>query len=535
MKKRILALVLSSIFVIGALGACAPEQQAPPAADAGAAVTPAPPAGGGAAPPPPPPPVEDAPGRGLTMAGIAEPPSIAIARHTTLVGHFMNVMQSNGLFRTYYGTSTPVPDLVREWTAVTDTIIEFTLHEGVLFHNGEELTAYDVVASMYYVRTTPDQRASHLSAVSWEVVERYVVRFDTGEPQALFFFDLAHHGNHIMPRSLIESGNDFNTNPVGTGPFVFEEWRSGDFLRWTRFDYYFDADRAPTLEYIHWRIIPEGATRTIALEAGEVDYLLDVPFPDIPRMEADPTITIQTVPSTTFQYLTLNNARFPFDNIHVRHAIDMALDREAMLLASLDGFGVAITGTVPPLFPGASQENLREFDPQGARDLLARENLDPSTLGFEMIVFDEMQRRRAEVAQANLADIGIPTTISQVDFASWGALTIGDTFDASFANWTALNLLGFMRSLLSIEFIDINNRSRFYNEQVSEIIETAMVTMDEGQRLAMLEEASAITNYYSPHLATNMGLIIRAMRTGLEAPELGGNGFMHKNMMYWSN
>jgi ABC-type transport system substrate-binding protein len=177
---------------------------------------------------------------------------------------------------------------------------------------------------------------------------------------------------------------------------------------------------------------------------------------------------------------------------------------------------------------------LREFDPQGARDLLAEHGLDPATLGFEMIVFDEMQRRRAEVAQANLMEIGISTTISQVDFATWGTLTQGDTFDASFANWTGLNLLSVMRSLLTIEFIDINNRSRFRNQEVSDLIATAMVTMDEDVRLALVYEASTITNYYSPHLATNMGLIIRAARAGLVAPELGANGFMHKNMMFWT-
>ncbi|MCL2564937.1 MAG: ABC transporter substrate-binding protein [Defluviitaleaceae bacterium] len=528
-KKAILSLALAGALL---LGACTPaQQQATPPAGGTQTETTTPEQGGTTTTTETQQPANL--DRGLTMAGIAEPPSIAIARHTTLVGHFMNVMQSNGLFRTYYGTSTPVPDLVREWRAVTDTIFEFDLHEGVLFHNGEELTADDVVASMYYVRTTPDQRAVHLSAVGWEAVDRYTVRFDTGEPQALFFFDLAHHGNHIMPRALIEEGNDFDLNPVGTGPFVFDEWRRGDSLRWTRFDEYFDVDRAPTLAYIHWRIIPEGTSRAIALEAGEVDYLLDVPFPDIPRLEAEPHLTVQSVASTTFQYLTLNNDRFPFNNIHVRHAIDMALDREAMLIASLDGYGVAISGTIPPMMPGASPHNLREFDPQGARDLLAEHNLDPATLGFEMIVFDEMQRRRAEVAQANLMDIGIQTTISQVDFATWGDLTIGDTFDASFANWTSLNLLAFMRSLLTIEFIDINNRSRFRNEEVSDIIETAMVTVDEAQRLAMLYDASTITNYYSPHLATNMGLIIRAFNANLHAPELGGNGFMHMNMMRW--
>jgi len=531
-KKRILSMVIAGAVLVGILAACTPT--APPQEVA-------PPTGQGATAPQPPATADPAPAqqpeqisRGLTVAMMAETPSVAPARHTALIGHFFNVMTHNGLFRIHHEALEPVLDLAKSVEAISDTQFEFRLHENILFHNGEPLTAYDVAASLEYVRTHPEQRAVHGSVVEWEVIDRYTILIDTGVPNALAFTELAHHGNFIMPRSLIESGHDFTTSPIGSGPFVFEDWRIGDSLTFSKFDYYFDAERFPQLAYAHFRIIPEGSSRTIALEAGEVDYIIDVPFPDIPRMEADPRITVQDRPGATFQYFIMNNDRTPFDNVYVRRAIDMAFDRDAMVIASLDGFGIPIWETVPTMFPGASSEGIRSFDPEGAAALLAEQGIDPAAIGFEMLIFDEQQRRRAEVAQSNLADIGIPTTITQVDFATWLTLTLDDAFDSSFANFTANTLVGFMRNLMTIDFIDSQNRARMRNEELSGLVAEALVTVDADAREALLHQASTIANEHVGFLGTNMNIVIRAFDSNLRAPELAANGFMFKNVMYWT-
>jgi peptide/nickel transport system substrate-binding protein len=153
----------------------------------------------------------------------------------------------NGLFRACYSDLEPIPDLVAEWSVISDTLFEFTLHEGIFFHNGEEMTAYDVVASLEYVRTYPYARAVHASIVGWEAIDRYTFILDTGEPNAQLLNDLTHQANFIMPRSLIEAGHDFTTSPIGSGPFVFEEWRFGDSLDFSRFDDYFDGMPYPDI------------------------------------------------------------------------------------------------------------------------------------------------------------------------------------------------------------------------------------------------------------------------------------------------
>jgi len=473
-------------------------------------------------------------GQGITVASMAETPSVAPARHSALIGSFKNAMTHNGLFRLDYETLTPVPDLVSEWVPLSDTLFEVRIREGVMFHNGEFMTAYDIAASLEYVRSHPDQRGVHDSLASWEVVDRYTLLLDTGVPNALLLSDLASHGNFIMPRTLIDAGHDFTAYPIGSGPFVFEEWRAGDFLRFRAFDNYFDADRFPQIEYVHWRIIPEGSSRTIALESGEIDYAVDVAFPDVARLESNPDITVQQVAGATFQHFIMNNDRPQFDNIYVRRAIDMALDRDAMIMASLDGFGVPIWTSMPPNLAGASTDNTRHFNPDAARALLAEHSIDPAALDFEILIFDEQQRRRAEVAQANLGDIGIAVTISMIDFATWLTLTLDDTYDATFANFTTTNMVSFFRSTMTIDFIGSQNRSRMRNEEFSNLVSEAIVTVNEIERNAILEEASRIANDHAGILGINMSIVVRAFNSNLVAPELSASGAMFMNMMYWS-
>ena len=532
-KNRILGMILVGTLLAGTLAACTPaveQQPTTPQADTTAPVQAetTPPTGADTTVPP------AQVSRGLVIATQNEPPSVAPARHVALAGGFMNALTHNGLFKMNYSDLEPIPDLITDWTAVSDTVFEFTLREGVMFHNGEEMTAYDVVASMFYVRTYPEARAQHGSIVDAYVIDRYTFRLDTGEPNAALFVDLTNQANFIMPASLIEAGHDFTTDPVGSGPFVFDEWRAGDFLNFVRFDNYFDTDRAPQLEYITWRIIPEGSSRTIALEAGEVDYIVEVAFPDIPRMQADPNIYVQIIPGTAFNFLLLNNDLPYFENVYVRRAIDMAIDKEAAVLASIDGFGIPIWENVPTVFAGTSSEGIRGFDPDGARALLAEHGIDPSNISFAMLASNEEARRRGEVVQANLADIGIETTIEMVDLATYLNVTQFGYYEAGFGGFIASNLIQFLRGTSHINSIDAQNRSRMYNRELSDLVDQAIATIDTDARLAILEEASRAANEHVGFIPMHLGKVIRAFNSNLVVPELSATGSMHLNMAYWA-
>ena len=162
MKKRILSLTLAAAVVISAFAACTPDAQAPaapgapaataPTTTAPAATTPATEAAAPAAP------ITD---RGLRIATGTEPGAIAPARHGALIPAFMNELTHSYLFRINTETLEPIPYTVESWEALSDTLFEFTIRPGILFHNGEEMTAYDIVASLFYVQNYPYSRAQH--------------------------------------------------------------------------------------------------------------------------------------------------------------------------------------------------------------------------------------------------------------------------------------------------------------------------------------------------------------------------------------
>ena len=533
-KKRILSMILASSLLIGALAACAPAAPAPTevptpatAAPAGTPATPAAPVA------PEPPPADRGPYGRLILATANETPSVAPGRTNAAAASYKIHMNYDPLFRTNFYDLEPVPHLVSNWQAISDTRFEFTIHQGIMFHNGEELTAYDIIASWEYVRNYPDARAGRESIVEFGMIDRYSIWIDTIEPNALLFSHLTHHGNVIMPKSLIESGHDFTAQPVGSGPFVFDEWRLGDSLHFSAFDNYFNPERAAKVETVTWRIIPEGASRTIALETGEVDYVVYVAFSDIQRLKDHPDIEVLTIPSTGHNNLQLNNEAPQFSNIVVRQALNMAIDREALVMAAFNGFAVPTSAQIPTVFIGATYEGTLPFDPAAASALLAEHGIDPESLAFEIIASNEERRRMGEVVQANLADIGIPVSIVMMDLATTLATTgVGGWYEAAFGGFTAPTLLGQMRGVLFYDPERVN-RGRINNPELNELILRAIGTVDAEARIPILEEASRVANEHMGHVPTHLSMIVQAFNANLVVPELSATAYLNLNMIYW--
>ena len=524
-------MILAATMLVGSLAACtAPTQEAPPAAQAPTTQEPAAQAPAAQAPAEP---AADGARNYLIIGTENETPTISPGRHGTLAGNFINSMTHNGLFRQHYSTLDIVPDLVESYTAITDYLWEFTLLQGVEFHNGEIMTAHDVAASLEYLRRYPYAMAFQGSVYSWEVIDDHTIHIHTGEPNALLLVDLTNHGNFVLPASLIEAGHDFTALPIGTGPYRFEEWRSGDFLRFAAFENYFDTARAPQIQDVTWRIIPEGASRTIALEAGEIHYIVEVPAPDFARLYAHPDVNVHLGMSTQHNHLLINNELPMFADINIRRAIDMAIDKEAVVIVGMDGLAEPIWTQAPINFAGVSFENQNSFDPEGARALLAESGVAPGDLSFELIASNDARRRMAEVIQANMADIGIEVSIISTDFATFFQRTTDGEYDAAIANFTSASLLTYMFAMLHRDNIGGLNRNRIDHQELSNLIDQAMGTVDEAARNAVTMEAIAIANYHTGMVPLFQALIARAFSADLNVPETGGAGELHINMMSW--
>ena len=548
MKKKILSMILAGAFVIGTLAACqttTPEQPAGSgttqggAAQGGAAQGGA--AQGGAAQGgttvQPDPPAAGVLGRGINVVTQNEPPSVAPGQHNAVAGSYMNAMHYSALFRLDAATMAPIPNLVASYVAVSDTVFEFTLHEGVQFHDGTILTAHDVIASWEFVRQFPFGSASRESIVHFEALDDLTVRVDTEIPNALFFTDLAHQSNHIMPRHLIESGNDFETNVVGTGPFVFQEWRSGDSIHSTAFENYFDEDRAARVEYVTWRIVPEATTRTIMMETNEADYNVYVGFSDIQRLQDASNVVMETYTGTSHSVLLMNNDLPMFQDYRVRRALGMAVNQESVILVGMEGHAIPARGNVPNIFPGFDPDlGAYEFDPQGALALLAEAGVDPSTISFSMIASNEERRRMGEVMQAYFAAIGVTATIDMNDLATTLERTQQGNYETGFGGFSSATFLGYVRGVLhsSQAIPGGSNRSNFRNDEMDEWITLGLATVDASQRPAIYQEIARIANTYTPHIPTHMAMNARAWNSNLVVPELCPTGALNLNVMFWA-
>ena len=123
---------------------------------------------------------------------------------------------------------TPQPALAESYEIVSDTEWVFKLRQGVKFHNGQEVKAADVKASLELCKESPQVSQYGDAVESVEVIDDYTVKITTNGPHSGLLTDLSHHGNAILPADLIASGHDFNKEPIGTGPYKFVAWNKGE-------------------------------------------------------------------------------------------------------------------------------------------------------------------------------------------------------------------------------------------------------------------------------------------------------------------
>ena len=205
-------------------------------------------------------------------------------------------------------------------------------------------------------------------------------RITTPGPSAILLNDLCHHGNAIVPKKLLDEGHDFATDPVGSGPYKFVSWKRGDSLEFEAFEDYFDKDHMPSIKHMTWKIIPEGSSRTIALEAGEVDFVVEVEAMDAERIESNSDLTLLEHDSTNHMWMMLNNEKPGLDNVDVRRAINSVVNKENIVTVALNGMGVASYSQTPSNLEGATEEKSEKYDVEQAKKYMEQSGVDPSTI-----------------------------------------------------------------------------------------------------------------------------------------------------------
>lgn len=391
--------------------------------------------------------------------------------------------------------------LVESYEMVSDTEYAFTLREGVMFHNGEELTANDV--KFTFERKQDISPAAFLvNALDYvEVHDDYNFTMHLEFPFGPFITHLAHPATAILNETaVLEAGDNYGRNPVGTGPFQLVTWNSGDSIELARFDDYYLG--AAQTEFITFRFITENTPRAIALETAEVDVIYDVGPEDFANLSAVEGVEgLQTDGLTTF-YMGFNLEKEPFNDIRVRQAINLALDVDLATKVVFHGHAEPAKGSLAPnVFFANNDLPGYDYDVEEAKRLLAEAGYED---GFTTSIWtndNPIRVRYAEMFQEQLSQIGIEVRVETMEFAPYLDRTALGEHDMFMLGWVAVTGdadYGLYSLFHSDEFGDAGNRTFYSNERVDELLDLGKTSTDEAERAAAYEEVQQIVFEEAP-------------------------------------
>ncbi|MFZ4530561.1 MAG: ABC transporter substrate-binding protein [Alsobacter sp.] len=319
------------------------------------------------------------------------------------------------------------PDLAESWSASDDLKTwTFKLRSGVKFHHGRTLDSEDVVSSIKRLLdpATGSRARTNLGMVeSVEATDPLTVVFKLNIPYAGFADIFADRQMRIVPRDKVA---DLSKTPIGTGPFMFKSWSPGDRMELTKNLDYFEKG-LPKLDGVTLRIIPESAARMTALDSGSVDIVWSMPYEAVDKLKTSPNARIDSVATPTWDGVILNNARAPFNDVRVRKALALTIDKAAIVELALFGQGDPTYSPIPPSHPYFNKSlGFAPPNVAAAKKLLAEAGLPD---GFEVtmqVPQEREQRVRVGVAVRDMARAaGIRINIERVPFASYTANVAG--------------------------------------------------------------------------------------------------------------
>ena len=358
------------------------------------------------------------------------------------------------------GNSKIVPSLAESWD-ISDDGLEYTFHlrQGVKFHNGNDFTAEDVTYTFHRMLTVEggvntefiDQikGADELLAGETdtlegvEVVDDYTIKVTLKEPFAGFLASISSPGVSIYDSEATEAaGDQFGMDPavtVGTGPFEFSSWSFNNQLVLTRNEDYWKG--ASGLPGVVIKIIPDTETQSMMFESGELDILdLDYAADSADRFTETYPDQIVQGPRVGIVYFTMNFNKEPFQDVRVRKAVQMSIDRQAILDALYGGRGQVEQGIFPHGLIGFNpdQEEIK-CDPEAAKALLAEAGYAD---GFDMEIAadssaSDTMTMALEIVSDQLAEVGIRAEIKNYDESTWLETRKSGELGSFMSTWSA--------------------------------------------------------------------------------------------------
>ena len=467
MKKRIFAAALAAAMLCAVLSGCSGSSSSSAAASSASESA--------------------APQANEITVGIAQDLDESLDPHLAVAAGTKEVM-----FNVFEGLMKPTSDgdltpaIAESYTLSDDQkTYTFTLRQGVKFHNGETVTADDVV---YSIQRCADATAGEplvpaFKAIeSVEKVDDQTVAITLKAPDNEF---LAYLTTAILPADYDQQ----DTAPVGTGPFKFVSWELGGDVVLEAFEDYWGG--APAVKRVIFRTIPEALNRTIGLETGEVDLAYDLGITDLESLADNASVTTLTSPSTTVWYVGMNVQKAPFDNEKVRQAVAYALDPQGYIDLVFSGEATPANYTMlPPSVDGyVSDCSDYSCNVEKAKELLAEAGYPD---GFSTTLWcsdTQVMRDSAVVIQEQLRQVGINAEVKTLESGQFQSETGNGAHDMFIMSKTSIDPDSMLRSMYHTEALGPSgNRCFWTTPEVDALIDEASTTTDTEHAMELYAE-----------------------------------------------
>ncbi len=468
----------------------------------------------------------------------------------------------NRLTQFVVGTTDIEPGLAESWDISSDGLeYTFNLRRGVKFHTTDNFTpsrdfnADDVLFT--FLRQYDENHPWHAytPGTAWEYfngmsmpdliksidkVDDYTVKFVLTRPEAPMIANLAMDFASIVSAEyadqLTASGTqeDMNQKPVGTGPFQLVDYRQDAAIRYKAHPDYWRGKQA--IDDLVFAITTDASVRQQKLLAGEC-HLMPYPNPaDIASLDADPNVTVVKQEGLNVGYLAYNTTQAPFDDVRVRKALNMAINKQAIIDAVFQGEAEAAKNPIPPTIWSYNEATVDDaYDPAAARAMLAEAGVSGLSMNvWAMPVqrpYNPNARRMAELIQADFKEVGVDVEIVSYEWGEYLARSKElDRDGAVLLGWTGDNgdPDNFLAVLLGCDGVGGSNRAQWCNEEFEELVQEAKTVSDPATRTRLYEKAQMVFKREAPWATIAHSITHTPMRTnvtGYKVDPLGGHVF----------
>ncbi|MFL6561025.1 MAG: ABC transporter substrate-binding protein, partial [Bacillus sp. (in: firmicutes)] len=297
-------------------------------------------------------------------------------------------------------------------------------------------------------------------------------------------------GSIISPKALTENPDTLSQHPVGTGPFVFESWKTGQEISLKRNENYWG--KKPNIDRVVFKVVPEDATRLAMIETGEAHINDQVPVTEIERIESSDKMGLYRTEGLAVEYLGFNVKKKPFDDVRVRKAISHGIEREAIIKGVYNNVGTLANVAMSPKVLGYSDKvKAYDYDLNEAKKLLKEAGYEKG-LNVTLLTSDRKERiNMAEVMQSQLKGIGINVKIQVMEYGAYIDMIEKGEHDMAIGGWgnaTGDGDYNQYNLFHSASQGAAGNHFYYSNPEVDKMIESARKETDEQKRLKLYEE-----------------------------------------------